>query len=252
MESYISKDAVLAPECTVGPFSVVHPGVRLGKGTHVGSFCELGSPSGEPLDIGEQSLIRSYASVQGGSTFGRRLQIGQYTMIRGGMRVGINFQIGSNCELQGLMQVGDYVRVQSGVHLGKRTSIGEFTWIFPNVLTVNDPMPPSDVHEPQILGPLSIISANSMLMPGVEVGIGAFIAANSVVRRDVAPGSCVFGDPATEFTTVDRLFSLKHRIRHPWPRHFTGTLDAEGRERAIHLMEKVLDLLQNGRSDVGR
>lgn len=248
MTTLISSQARIGVGCEVGAFSVVHDGVSLGDGSRIGNFCEIGSPSGEPLEIGSNSMIRSYTNIQGGSIFGESLQTGQYTMIRGGMKVGLDFRVGSNCELQGSMQVGDYVRIQSGVHLGKGTVIGDFVWLFPNVLTVNDPLPPSNVHEHQEFEALCMVAANSLLMPGVRIGFGGFVAAGSVVRNDVAVGSCVKGDPASPFTTIDRLLSVEHRIAHPWPRHFNSSLDEAGLERVNQLMEKLLEQVRADRS----
>ncbi len=36
----------------------------------------------------------------------------------------------------------------------------------------------------------------AMIMPGVKIGEGAIVAANSVVTKDVAPYSIVVGSPA--------------------------------------------------------
>ena len=40
------------------------------------------------------------------------------------------------------------------------------------------------------------IGGGVVLLPGVEVGAEGFVAAGSVVTRDVAPGTLVMGTPA--------------------------------------------------------
>lgn len=207
-------------DVSIGAHSIIHPGVSIGPGSSVGAFCEIGSPDGQPLVIGPGAMIRSYTNIQGGSEFGPGLQTGQYTLVRGGMSVGEGLQVGSNCELQGTMDIGDFARIQSGVHLGKETRLGDFVWIFPNVLTVNDPLPPSNIHLGVTFESFSAVAANALLFPGVVIGEGAFVAAGSIVRTDVAAFSAVTGDPAQPFTTVDRLVSMEHGISHPWPAHF--------------------------------
>ena len=227
-------------DVTIGQHTVIHPGVTLGDGTTVGCFCEIGSPSGESLEIGPGSTIRSYSNVQGGSTFGPGLQVGQYTLVRGDMSVGEGLQVGSNCELQGSMNVGDFVRIQSGVHLGKETRIGDFVWIFPNVLTVNDPLPPSNVHLGATFESFCAVAANSLIFPGVVIGEAGFVAAASVVRSDVEPFTAVKGDPATPFTTIDRLINVEYRIAHPWPTHFRRSYPEHAQERLTAAVPQLL------------
>jgi acetyltransferase-like isoleucine patch superfamily enzyme len=47
----------------------------------------------------------------------------------------------------------------------------------------------------------AMIGAGAVVLPGVEVGKGARVAANSLVAEDVPPGTTVAGVPATETTT---------------------------------------------------
>jgi acetyltransferase-like isoleucine patch superfamily enzyme len=243
-------------EVSVGAHTVIHPGVRIGPGSSIGSFCEIGSPNGEPLVIGANAIIRSYSNVQGGSSFGPGLQVGQYTLIRGSMNVGEGLQVGSNCELQGSMEIGDFVRIQSGVHLGKETRIGDFVWIFPNVLTVNDPLPPSNIHLGVTFESFAAVAANSLVFPGVVLGEGCFVAAASVVRSNVAPFTAVTGDPATPFATTDRLVDLEHRIAHPWPNHFRRSYPEHAQARldvaAVELTESARQARRQARAAVRR
>jgi acetyltransferase-like isoleucine patch superfamily enzyme len=48
-----------------------------------------------------------------------------------------------------------------------------------------------------VVGERAMIGAGAILLPGVEVGAGASVAANSLVTQDVQPGETVAGVPAT-------------------------------------------------------
>ncbi len=56
------------------------------------------------------------------------------------------------------------------------------------------------------------IGARSIILPGVTVGAHAVVGAGSVVRRDVPPGSVVYGNPAEVQGSVKDLLD-RHRER---------------------------------------
>ncbi|NHN59073.1 acyltransferase [Halorussus sp. JP-T4] len=47
-----------------------------------------------------------------------------------------------------------------------------------------------------VVGERAMIGAGAIILPGVEIGAGASVAANSLVTRDVPPGETVAGVPA--------------------------------------------------------
>ncbi|WP_435179500.1 acyltransferase [Halorussus sp. AFM4] len=47
-----------------------------------------------------------------------------------------------------------------------------------------------------VVGERAMIGAGAVILPGVEIGAGASVAANSLVTRDVPPGETVAGVPA--------------------------------------------------------
>lgn len=47
-----------------------------------------------------------------------------------------------------------------------------------------------------VIGEKAMIGAGAIVLPGVEIGAGASVAANSLVTRDVPPGATVAGVPA--------------------------------------------------------
>lgn len=49
---------------------------------------------------------------------------------------------------------------------------------------------------PVVIGKNVMIGANSTILPGVEIGDGAVVGAQSLVNRDVPPGALVAGVPA--------------------------------------------------------
>ncbi|MEF8830572.1 MAG: DapH/DapD/GlmU-related protein, partial [Halobacteriales archaeon] len=52
-----------------------------------------------------------------------------------------------------------------------------------------------------VVGERAMIGAGAVVLPGVEVGADAQVAANSLVTRDVPPGATVAGVPAREMSS---------------------------------------------------
>jgi acetyltransferase-like isoleucine patch superfamily enzyme len=55
-----------------------------------------------------------------------------------------------------------------------------------------------------VVGDRAMIGAGAIVLPGVEIGAGAQVAANSLVTRDVEPGVTVAGVPARPMSDDDR------------------------------------------------
>lgn len=71
-----------------------------------------------------------------------------------------------------------------------------------------------------VLGDGSWLGMRSMIMPGVRIGEGAIVAANSVVTREVEPYTMVGGNPARPIchrfpeSVIERLLAL---VIYEWP-----------------------------------
>lgn len=224
--SYVSPDARLGEDVEVGPFSIVHANVQLGSRVKIGAYCELGiqTPLGDgtPLVIGDDALIRSHSVFYESSAFGPGLITGHRVTVRENTRAGTGFQIGTLSEIQGDCTVGDYVRFQSHVFVGKKTSIGNFVWLLPCVVLTNDPTPPSEVLIGCSIEDYACIAATAVVLPGVNVGHHALVAAQACVTRDVPPHMAVAGVPARVIGEASKI-ALRDgsgRPAYPWTTHF--------------------------------
>ena len=224
--AFISPLAKLGDGVTIGPFCTIHDRVEIGDHTVVGAYCELGHPSkfsnGKPLLIGANSLIRSHSVFYEGSEFGDGLVTGHHVTVRELTRAGKNMQIGTKGDVQGHCQIGDYVRTHSNVHIGQKSIIGNFVWMFPDVLLTNDPNPPSDNLIGSIVENFAVISSKSILLPGVRIGESAVIGACSLVGIDVAPGMFANGSPAKVICKASMLRMKENPAikAYPWNTRF--------------------------------
>lgn len=228
----VSPDAIIGAGVSIGPFCIIHAGVRLGERTSVGSYCELGLPTplaqDKTLSIGADSIIRSHNVFYIGSSFGDRLRTGHQVSVREHTHAGTDLQVGTLGDIQGHCEIGDYVKMHGNVHVGQKSRIHDYVWIFPSVVLTNDPHPPSDHIVGCVLHEFAAISTMAIVCPGVHVGRGAFVGAMTLVQEDVPPDTICIGVPGKNRgpTTL-----IKHKQTgepaYPWRRHFHRGYPAE-------------------------
>jgi bifunctional UDP-N-acetylglucosamine pyrophosphorylase / glucosamine-1-phosphate N-acetyltransferase len=107
--------AVVGPEATVGPFSYLRPGTRLGAGAKVGAFVET-----KNVEVGEDSKV-PHLSYVGDATIGRGANIGAATVFvnydgvaKHHTTVGDHVRIGSDTMLVAPVTVGDGAYTAAG------------------------------------------------------------------------------------------------------------------------------------------
>lgn len=223
----VSPKAKLGQGISIGPFTVIYDNVEIGDGSVIQGHCEIGLPSplaeDLPLVLGENTLIRSHSVFCQGSVFGRGLTTGHRVTVREKTHAGVSLQIGTLSDIQGHCSFGDHVRMHSNVHIGQKSQIQDFVWIFPYVVLTNDPHPPSDVCVGCVIESYAAIATMAVILPGVKVGRGALVAAQSCVGKDVEAETVVGGNPARYLchTSKIKLKDGTNRPAYPWRHHFT-------------------------------
>jgi acetyltransferase-like isoleucine patch superfamily enzyme len=232
--SIIDSDVVLGRGVTVGPYAVIQANVSIGDGSFVDSHTVLGAPIAEyyadpgayepaPCRIGKGAVIRSHGVIYAGVTIGDDFSCGHRVTIREGTRIGDGVRIGTLCDVQADVTIGSHARLHSNVFVAKASTIEELTWLFPYVILIDDPHPPSDTcTQGPTVRKFAVVGAQSTVFPGVEIGEGAVVAAMSLVRHDVPPDALVAGVPAKVVGTTANVVCHEGRIDHvyPWWRHF--------------------------------
>lgn len=203
------------PDASVHPTAVVEPGTILGEGCVVEPHAVLGKvprlagrPPKEPppLEIGAGVTICAGAVVYAGARIGDGCIIGDQAQVRERAVIGERTVIGRGAGIDNDVTIGSRVSIQSQVYITAFSVVEDDVFVGPCAMTTNDDHMGRHDREFQLRGATlrraCRIGGGTVIVPGVEVGEEAFVAAGAVITKDVPPRAAVLGVPARRFRDV--------------------------------------------------
>jgi bifunctional UDP-N-acetylglucosamine pyrophosphorylase/glucosamine-1-phosphate N-acetyltransferase len=162
---FFSCDTDLAPDTVVGPHVVFGPGVTVEGAAEIRSFSHL-----EGCRVAAGAIIGPYARLRPGTWVGQGAHVGNFVELKAA-------HLADGAKANHLAYLGDCT-------VGRGTNIGAGT------ITCN-----YDGYEKHktTIGERVFVGSDSVLVAPVTLHDGAFVAAGSVVTRDVASGDMAFG-----------------------------------------------------------
>ena len=179
----VSSGAELAPDVTVGAYTVIGEGVRIGAGTWIGPHAVINGPTtigaankifqfasigdapqdlkykGEPtrLEIGDRNVFREFTTMNRGTVGGGGVtRIGSDNLFMAFTHVAHDCRVGDKCVMANYATLAGHVELGDWVIMGGYSGTHQFT----------------------------------------KVGAHAFIGNNAAVTRDVPPYVMAVGTPA--------------------------------------------------------
>lgn len=216
------RPIVLGENVIVGAYTVLHGGLTVGAHAYIGHHTILGEPeygyavrqlhpgAGASTVIGTGVVIRAGAVVYAGTTIGDGSTIGHHTLLRTGVSVGAGSQLAANLTVERGARIGSGVRCSPGSHLTADTVVGDRAFLGAGVRTINDKQliwrdPEHQMPlTPPAFGDGCRVGTGAVVLAGVTIGRGALVGAGSVVTRDVADNTIVYGVPAAVRGQVTR------------------------------------------------
>lgn len=212
----IRRGAKIGDNVIIHPFVIIEEGVKIGNNVEVFPGAYVGKP---PRGVGAMTRPMNYEAhivVGDGCVIGPNaiiyydVEIGSQTLISDGASIREESKIGSRCIIGRYVTVnyatliGDGTKVQDHTWLAGNMKIGERVFISGGVTTANDNlMGAAGYDEGNIVGPHIgdgvRIGAGAIILPKINVGDQALIAAGAVVTKDVAEGQSVKGVPAEHY-----------------------------------------------------
>jgi len=146
-------------------------------------------------------FVHPTAVVDEGARIGTGSKIWHFSHVMKGAHVGEGCVVGQNVNIDGGTSIGNNVKIQNNVSIYSGVTIEDDAFLGPSCVLTNVSNPRSQVnrhslYEKTLIRRGATVGANATIVPGVTVGRYAFIAAGSVVTRDVPDYGLVMGNPA--------------------------------------------------------
>lgn len=185
----------------VGDGCLVEEGAVLGKQPRLraGSSAAAGGSDHGPLLLGPGAKVCCGAVVYAGARIGAETIVGDQAQVRERALVGSQSVVGRASSVDFDARVGDRVLIQTGVYVTGGSVVEDDVFLGPGVITTNDHAMGRHPRGAPLAGPTfrraCRVGGGVVLVPGIEVGEEAFVAAGAVVTRDVPPRAVVMGVP---------------------------------------------------------
>ena len=202
--NYVHYSVNIYGQTEIGSNSTIMENVTLGYPMHntvleiIASKKEIEEADFAGCQIGDDAFIRAGTTIFSDVKAGNKFKTGHNAMIRENTIIGDNVLVGTNVIIDGNVTIGNNVSIQGNVYIPTHVTIEDNVFIGPCAVLANDKYPIRGEYKPEgpILRKGVSIGANATIVPGVEIGEGAMVAAGAVVTKDVPAWKLAIGCPA--------------------------------------------------------
>lgn len=148
----------------------------------------------------ESYYVHPTAVIDEPCEIGAGTKIWHFSHIMKNAKIGKNCIFGQNCHVAENVKIGNGVKVQNNVSIYTGTIIEDYVFLGPSCVLTNVSNPRSEInrhalYEKTLIRRGATIGANATVVCGITIGRYAFIAAGSVVTKDVPDYGIIMGIP---------------------------------------------------------
>ena len=148
-------------------------------------------------------IVEPSAIIDNGATIGANTKIWHWVHICSEAEIGKNCSFGQNVFVANKVKIGNNVKVQNNVSIYDNVTLQDNVFCGPSVVFTNVKNPRSTIqrkneYKDTLVKKGASLGANSTIICGISIGENAFVAAGSVVTKDVKAFSLVKGVPARQ------------------------------------------------------
>lgn len=199
---HVGKNVVIHPHVTIDEGAVIGSNIEIYPGAYIGK-----APKGPSL--GSHTTYEKKLSVGNGCVIGPNVtlyygvHIGEFTLLSDGVSIRENTVVGSHCiigrnaTINYGVAIEDHAKIMDLTHITARTIIRKRAFIGPGVFSADDNQFGKGTSTKPVGGAEikrnASVGAGAVLLPCVEIGEDAVVAAGSIVTKDVPDTALVMG-----------------------------------------------------------
>ncbi len=225
----VFDDVRIGSNVVLGNNVVIYPGTKIGDNAVVADNVVLGrQPKLAPtsttkvegilpsLEIGSDCSVGTSAVIYAGTKLGKNVTVADLATIREKVVIGDFVLVGRGVAIENEVSIGDYTKMQTNSYITAYSILEDHVFIAPMVTFTNDNyMGRTEKRLKEMKGAHvkrgARVGGNSILLPGIEIGEESFIAAGSIVTKNVPAYKLVMGIPARVVRDVPEEELLKNQ-----------------------------------------
>lgn len=210
----IEDDVEIGDNCIIGSNVVIHAGTRIGASVRIDDNAVIGKlpmrsvnsifkddEQLPPAVIGSGCLIGAGAIIYAGCTIGEKVLVADMATVREKVSIGDKTILGRGAAIENFCKLGCSCKIETNAYITAYSEVGDFVFIAPGVVTSNDNYAARSEERYKHFKGVTVkkggrIGAQATILPGKIINEDGFVAAGSVVTKDVESKKIVLGNPA--------------------------------------------------------
>ncbi len=224
----IEKDVVIGKSCSIGHLVVIREGTVIGDNVRIDDHTVIGkqpmrakrsifkSEPMPPAKIADNCMFGAHAIIYAGCEIAQGVLVADTAAIREKVTIGEYTIVGRGATVENVCKIGKKCKLETGCYITAYSEIEDYCFIAPKVTTTNDNYMGRTEERFKHFKGVTVrkggrIGGGSVILPGIEIGEDAVVAAGSVVTRDVPARKIYLGAPAKQFRDTPKEQLLENQ-----------------------------------------